>query len=164
MIHHHTEGEEKTVFAVLEQRCPAVAAGYLHDHVAERARLANIEKAARAGDLAAVRRGASQLVAHVELHIQKEEELIVPLMEKHFTIPEIGEHVGKMMASFTPEDLKALLPWMIVRLSPQQRIAYLQVVKGAMPPDRFQGMCGIIRGGIPAEDWSAIAAGVPGIA
>ncbi len=163
VIRLHTNAEEVSIFADLEARLPSSTPTYLHDHREESALLSALVEAARRRDVPAVRRVVAQLDSHVRMHIAKEEELVIPLLERTFTIPELAASAGKMMASFPPKELARVLPWMFVRLSPEQRVAYVEMMRKAMPPERLPGFVGMLRDGIPAAMWDEVRAKVSGL-
>jgi hypothetical protein len=141
---------------------------YVVDHGEDKRMLAElarrIEDAKKTGaSTPELVRAAVALTTHVELHVKKENESLVPLFAKLFSPEEQGAHIGKMMARFDPAELARVFPWMIGRLEPSDRVAYLTMARGATPPDRFAGVVKTIRAGVSAEIWRGIAAAMPGI-
>jgi hemerythrin-like domain-containing protein len=150
VLHLHTSGEEVAIFPALAAKVGHVIPLYLLDHEEDRALVDRAKKALSSGeDVATIsarsKRACALLAAHIALHVKKEEELLVPLLEEHFTPAEQGEQVGKMMATFPPPDMQAVLPWMVELLSPEDRVAYMGVMKAAVPPDRYAIMHGWIK-------------------
>jgi hypothetical protein len=161
-VHLHTQAEEKSIFLDLEPKVPELAAPYLLDHDVEDEQF---EKAVAAGakeDLEAAKRLSTALAHHARLHIRKEEELVVPLLERHFAPAEQGAQIGRMMATFPPADLMAILPWMVQRLDVEDRVAYVTILQRTAPPERLPAMTGLIRNGIGEAAWAEVAARVPG--
>ncbi|HXU82702.1 MAG TPA: hemerythrin domain-containing protein, partial [Polyangia bacterium] len=108
VLHLHNTGEEVGLFPDIDARAPDIVPAYLLDHREEKLLFANLRDACAAGG-PKLAQAAAACAAHLRLHIKKEEELIVPLVERLFSIPEQGAQVGKMLAQFTPADMGQLL-------------------------------------------------------
>jgi len=168
----HTDGEEISIYHDLEAKLPHVRGAYLHDHKEDHelfldvsARIksaAEADGATRPGILKGLRRQTIALTEHMLPHVHKEDTLVTPLLVEHFTPPEQGAQIGRLMAGFPPEVMARTLPWMIGHLDPDDRVTYVAMIQKIMPPDRFGIACGWIRAGIAADTWSAITARVPG--
>jgi hypothetical protein len=155
VLHLHNTGEEVALFPDIDARQPDVIPAYLLDHREEKQLFATLREACATGGPALVR-AAAAVAAHLRLHIKKEEELIVPLMERLFSIPEQGAQVGKMMGQFTPADMGQILPWLVTSLEVEDRRAYLSLMEKAAPPDRFAGVLGMLRAGLAPEVWASL--------
>jgi hypothetical protein len=155
VLHLHNTGEELGLFPDIDAKAPDVIPAYLLDHREEKGLYANLRDACAGGGPALVR-AASALANHLRLHIKKEEELIVPLVERLFSIPEQGAQVGKMLGQFSPADLGQILPWMITSLEVDDRRAYLGLMEKALPPERFAGALGMVKAGVTPEVWATL--------
>jgi hemerythrin-like domain-containing protein len=171
VVKGHTDGEELGLFPALEERAPHVGAAYLHDHVDEQALFRGL--AALAADattgagphlLGRVRRQTVALTEHLEPHIKKENELILPLVARLFDAAEQGAIVGRIMSSFSPADFRKIVPFMASRMNQDERAAYLGVVFRTQPPETAQAVAGLVRQGTPAADWEQLKPRVPGLA
>jgi Hemerythrin HHE cation binding domain len=155
VLHLHNTGEEVGLFPDIEARAADVVPAYLLDHREEKLLFASLRDACARGGPNLVR-AASAVAAHLRLHIKKEEELIVPLVERLFSIPEQGAQVGKMLAQFSPADMGQLLPWMITALEVDDRRAYLGLLEKVLPPDRLAGALATVKGGVTPEVWASL--------
>jgi hypothetical protein len=171
VVKGHTDGEEAGLYATLEERAPHVGAAYLHDHVDEQALFGGLaalvaDAATGAGPqlLARLRRQTVALTEHLEPHIRKENELVLPLVAKLYDAAEQGAILGKIMSSFTPADFGKVVPWMASKMNQDERAAYLGVVFRTQPPERAQGVAALVRQGTPPSDWESLKARVPGLA
>jgi hypothetical protein len=155
VLHLHNTGEEVGLFPDIDAKAPDIVPAYLLDHREEKVLFANLRAACTAGgpNLA---QAAAAFAAHLRLHIKKEEELIVPLVERLFSIPEQGAQVGKMLAQFTPADMGQLLPWLVTALEVDDRRAYLGLLERVMPPDRFGGALATVKAGVTPEVWASL--------
>lgn len=155
VLHLHNTGEEMGLFPEIDAKAPDVVPAYFLDHREEKVLFANLRDACASGGPNLVR-AAAAVAAHLRLHIKKEEELIVPLVERLFSIPEQGAQVGKMLGQFTPADLGQILPWMITSLEVDDRRAYLGLMEKALPPERFTGVLGMVKAGVAPEVWATL--------
>jgi hemerythrin-like domain-containing protein len=168
----HTDGEEVSMYADLEQKLPHVRGAYLHDHHDDHELFqdlaAHIKAAStatgttRADAVKKMRRQAIALTEHVLPHVHKEDTLITPLIVELFTPAEQGAQIGRMMGGFPPEVMARTMPWMIGHLDADDRVAYVAMMQKVQPPERFTVACGWIKSGIGADAWAPIASRVPG--
>lgn len=155
VLHLHATGEEQGLFPDLAAQVPDVPATYVLDHREEDELIAAVERALPEGG-PRLARAVAILREHLRLHIRKEEELLVPLVERLFSPAEQGVHVGRMMSAFSPADLAQVLPWLVTWLDPEERRAYVAIVERAMPPDRFGGMLALLRGSLAQDVWTSL--------
>jgi hypothetical protein len=164
----HTDAEAGSLFVDLESKVPGVRDGYLHDHDEEQKLVA--ETVATARDSASQWNNASQaklgaavsrLRGHVDSHISKENEVIVPLIMKLFSPQEQGAQAGRMIALIPQPELMKLVPWMMQRLTPERRVDYVKMMAGMSPPEQFKGFAKGLQAALPAEAWSALTKAVP---
>ena len=110
---------------------------------------------------AALARDCSALRVSVTLHSTKEDELILPLVDEHFSPAEQGEMVGKILSTISREDMVEFVPWIVDRQPPDTAEAYVRGLMGAMPAPVFAAAKGWIEGGISAEKWQDLKARIP---
>jgi hypothetical protein len=151
----HNTGEEVALFPDIDAKAPDIVPAYLLDHREEKVLFANL-RAACAGGGANLAQAAAAVAAHLRLHVKKEEELIVPLVERLFSVPEQGAHVGKMLAQFTPADMGQVLPWLVTALEVDDRRTYLGLMEKVMPPDRLAGALATVKAGVTPEVWASL--------
>lgn len=155
VLHLHNTGEEVGLFPDIDARAPDVVPAYLLDHREEKGLFASL-RAACAGGGPELVRAAAAFAAHLRLHIKKEEELIVPLVERLFSIPEQGAQVGKMLGQFSPSDMAQVLPWLVSSLTEDDRRTYLGLMEKVVPPERFAGVLGMVKAGVTPEVWGTL--------
>jgi zinc finger-like protein len=155
VLHLHNTGEEVGLFPDIDAKAPDIVPAYLLDHREEKVLFANLRDACAAGG-ANLAQAAAAVATHLRLHVKKEEELIVPLVERLFSVPEQGAQVGKMLAQFSPADMGQLLPWMITALAVDDRRAYLGLMEKVLPPDRLAGALATVKGGVTPEVWASL--------
>ncbi len=162
----HTNGEEHHVFPLLEGKLPRSVQTYLFDHREEEEIIRRLERLAtpRGGkgpsqpDLA---EAARDLRTHLSLHVRKENELIVPLLGELLSIPDQRTLAGALMGEVPKEMYPALLPWLLQRLTEEERVGYLQMVRAGVPPQVFASMAPLVRSSLPADELAPLIAAIP---
>jgi hemerythrin-like domain-containing protein len=157
LLHHHTDGEEQFLFPEIERRAPRVCATYVFDHKDERALLGRLAETIERTDLEAARRAVIALVEHLDAHIRKENELIVPLIDELFTPAEHEAMVGRIQGAIPPPFMARVLPWLALSLDSADRVAFLSV----LPPERRAPMLGLLQAALPPAIWSELERSLP---
>ncbi len=171
VVRVHTESEELSIFPELAKRVEFVIPAYVFDHQEEEtlfkamrqtvSGLAGLDEAGQKKARRALHRDAIAVYEHIRLHAGKEEELLVPLLEQHFSHAEQARQVETMMATFKPELLDRVFPWIIERLGVDDRVAYLTMLKGSLPPPAYSGAWQSIISRVSAGIAASIAALAP---
>jgi hemerythrin-like domain-containing protein len=168
----HTKGEEKGLFPKIAEKEAGNDLHYLFDHKVEHELLETAaglaRKIASGEDSPAARqelaRKTAALSHHLDLHIKKEEEIVLTTIEKHFSPPEQGAIIGQVLSVYSPEALKASILFIFNGLEPDEREAYVRKLMVAMPPPVFANVKGWIKGGLPTEAWADLTSRVPEVA
>jgi hemerythrin-like domain-containing protein len=171
-VKSHEDGEEDALFPVMDERIYPVSAPYLLDHrtgqrdmreIAESFdRLSTVEDAGeRAWVLRRLSRQAIVVSSAMALHIRKEEDILVPLIEQHFSIEEQKGIVNQAVAHFTPEQQQRGFPWIMKALTPQEQEDYLRMLMQEMPPEVFRALTRWISDGVPPMQWEEIVRRIP---
>ena len=109
----HEDGEEDALLPLMDSRIYPVSAPYLLDHRVDQLHMQSIRESfdqlagsrdadERAQPLRHLRRQAIVVSSAMALHIRKEEDILVPLIEQHFSVDEQKAIVNQAMAHFTP--------------------------------------------------------------
>jgi hemerythrin-like domain-containing protein len=154
MLDGHTAGEEKGVFPRLKKIESHMADTYLHDHVNEKKVMQNLRDAVKDGKVPMAGRLAAVFRAHVEEHIEKENELVIPFLKESFDVPEQAQIVQDVLSAFTPEETQKFMPWIVARLPDPVAEAYVNVLSKVLPPERFEMAKGWIKDGLTEDQWT----------
>ena len=92
-LHYHAAGEDAALFPAIEAKHPGVAMTFDDDHQTDDALVAEMKQLLEATNaqenLSRIARLADQLADRASLHMDKEERLLVPFVEEHFS-PKVG--------------------------------------------------------------------------
>jgi hemerythrin-like domain-containing protein len=166
----HEDGEEDAIFPAADNRIYPVSAPYLLDHRVDQAHIKEIGEslsglAARASEHAAIARQLYHRMVVVNsaitLHMRKEEEIVVPLLEQHFSVEEQKGMVGQAMAHFGPDLMPEVAPWLVRWLEPEDQEAFLRMMMSQMPPQLFAAAKVWVANGVPKEMWQEIVRRIP---
>lgn len=169
-IHEHTE--EAVLFPALNDRFEFVAESYAFDHedfepnvfATMDTALTDIERAPAGGERrdAAVRlyREAVSLREHMRLHIAKENELLIPHLEREFDVAEQTEIAGGMAALVEPPMMAEVVGWLYGGQSAADREGMIRFLMGFVPEEVFGRLTGMLaaRG---ADDWAEVERRIP---
>jgi hypothetical protein len=111
-----------------------------------------------------LRRQTIALTEHLALHSRKEDELITPLVEEHFSPPEQASMLQEILAAIPRAEMSTGVPWIVSRQEPDDREAYVRGLMAAMPAPAFEAAKGWIRDGIPADQWADLTSRIEGLA
>ena len=163
-LHYHAVGEDSALFPAVEAKHPGVAMTFDDDHRTDDALVEEMKSLLEAGGdddtLQRIARCADQLADRASLHMDKEERLLVPFVEEHFSMEEQGAILGGMMQAFPPEFMLKGVPWIFSQLDETLRISYATALKGAMPPEPFGMHMSNVEQQLGPEEWAPIAAAI----
>jgi hemerythrin-like domain-containing protein len=172
-VKSHHKGEEDALLPAIDERACPVSAPYLLDHRTDQGHLHEIvasflrfagtgDKGERAELLRRLNRLTIIVRSSMTVHIQKEEEILIPLIEEHFSFEEQADIVKRAVAHFSPEQQRHVSPWMLKALTQDEQGDYLRLLAEGMPPEAFQTMIGWIAEGVSPREWVQIVRRLPG--
>ena len=163
-LHYHAAGEDAALFPAIEAKHPGVAMTFDDDHQTDDALVAEMKQLLEAtnaqDNLSRIARLADQLADRASLHMDKEERLLVPFVEEHFSMEEQGAILGGMMQAFPPEFMLKGVPWIFSHLDESLRISYATALKGAMPAEPFAMHMSNVQKLLASDEWAPIAAAI----
>jgi len=163
-LHYHAAGEDAALFPAVEAKHPGVAMTFDDDHQRDDALVEEMKQLLEADNaqdnLGRIARLADQLADRASLHMDKEERLLVPFVEEHFSMEEQGAILGGMMQAFPPEFMLKGVPWIFSHLDENLRISYATALKGAMPAEPFAMHMSNVEEQLGPDEWAPIAAAI----
>jgi zinc finger-like protein len=167
-VHMHTSGEEAGIYPRLDERARNVGVHYLFDHDEEenlfRALVEQLTEFSP-NRAAEVQRSAASLRYHALLHVKKEEQIVVPLVVKHFSDDEQRSMIQAAVSGYSPEQLMQTFPWIVRAQSIEDRVTFIvDDLMKLMPPEVFGAVKVWIQNGLGETDWSDIVQRAPELA
>lgn len=164
---HHLENENRFVHPAMESRLPGSSAGTAEDHVGHEQAFDEVEAQMREVErTSGERRGAAMLALYRKLarfvadnyeHMHEEETHNQQILWATYSDEELLAIEGAIVGSIPPQDMQALLPWMLRGNAHADRVTILSGVRDNAPPEVFQGMLAAARATLDARDWSKLA-------
>ncbi len=165
-LREHAENENLVQMPPLEERSPGATRRMAEDH--ERLEKiidqleADWEKAAAAADPHVegyrLYRGFNRFLADYLAHMDMEEGEVTETVYRHFTDPEIGAMVGKIVARISPQDMAMMLRYMLPGMNDSERGVFLLNLKAGAPPQVFAGVQGLAQSVLEPKDWQKLSA------
>jgi hypothetical protein len=164
----HASLEEKFIHTVLSQRVPGGARQLEEDHrvmrqefddlIAHfdgiRAKPVDFEKR---GELALeFYRAWSRFMAFYFMHIDREEEQIMPVLWKLCTVEELAETHKLMITSQKREELVEDFEMILPNANLQERVEILGTVQVTMPPEAYQEFLKLAERILEPNDWTTL--------
>lgn len=163
LCRNHLRHEEDMVHGAMETRAPGSSqeAGRQHEEHLDCFGLLSAQ-ADLVGSLPAAERGAALLRLYrllavfvgenfVHMHMEESEHNAV-LWATH-SDPELRALEGRIVASLAPREAALGLRWMVPAMTPVERLALLQPMRGHMPPEAFAALMLDLKEVLPRADW-----------
>jgi iron-sulfur cluster repair protein YtfE (RIC family) len=165
----HEEGEEEILFPALEHQIQHVADSYIFDHEHQNMTVIDdveeiLHSLAKAPDSELQERLNRQSIAlnvMPNLHVLKENELLMPILYTKFDTEEQAEIMQKMSGHIPPE---VALQWMsgtfrALRISDRESLA--RTMKQLVPEEHFGGLVQIFRDFVSEQEWQELTQRLP---
>jgi hemerythrin-like domain-containing protein len=169
----HEDSEDLVLFPPLEARNHHIADTYEFDHNRHRshgnALSAGLDELVQAGGN---RRGDLLKIAgeqailfngYMNLHIDKEDELLFPLYDEMFSPEEQMAHGAAAEGRISQEAMGQLTTWAFQRMDTANRGGFLTDLKDVMPSPAFNGMSQGLMRAIPEREWQELTRRLPGL-
>lgn len=172
-LKEHEAGEEDVLYPAIEEKAPDVVGAYAVDHRSNDNFMESLsrgmdalERTTSAAESAAVARtlwvDAVALRATMQLHLYKEEEHLLGVVDRYFSVPEQGALTGKLSAH-AGDRMAPTMGWLFTRLEVDDQTGLLAIIQRGAPPQAMAGISAILAGCLPADNWAEICRRLPGL-
>lgn len=164
-LREHAENENGIQAPTLEERAPGATRQMIEDHERLEKQIDQLEK-----DWKETVQNAhpfepgyrlylsyNRFLAAYLSHMDMEEGEITETVYRHFTDPEIGAMVGRIIAKTSPRDMGLMLGYIIPGMNAAERLSFLSGVKATAPPPFFEGLKGLAQKVLVAKDWEKLS-------
>jgi hypothetical protein len=159
----HAQGEELAIFPAIEVVAPSVAEAYERDHRGLDVAFDVLSAAVSAADALETARATATFKFHLDLHLDKEDAHLYPLMRERVSVAEQGEAVGAMASTVPQDRFPELVAWMFPLLGHDDRENMTRIWQMVMPPPAFARAKHLIQRAI-GDDWKELARRIPTLA
>ena len=171
VVKAHAGGEEEFLYPVVDELRRDLSNAYRWDHKVDekyfgeiKGCITRLETTGQQSDLDSLKWHVHALQSFLSAHAQKEDDLLLPLIDSELSPEKQGEMVGQISAHIPPELLEPMLKWIVGALTVEERADFLGIVQGGAPPERFAVMMEWVKETLPARDWGELLEKQPGLA
>ena len=106
-------------------------------------------------------RGMAALRAFLGAHENKEDEILLPLIDRELDSKEQGQVLGKAMSKFPPSTVEDVEKFLIRRLTQDERVDFLRIVKQGAPAETFKAITEWVREVLSEKEWKELKVKMP---
>jgi len=164
-LREHAQNETQVQMPLLEERSPGVTSQMAEEHERLEKFVDELEKdwvktVASADPQAEgyrFYRGFNRFLSAYLAHMDLEEGPVTESVHRHFSDPEIGEMVGKIVARVGPQDMTMMLRYMLPGMNDFERGMFLLNLKAEAPPQVFNGVQNLAQSVLEPKDWDKLS-------
>jgi hypothetical protein len=160
VLEWHAQGEDAVISPLLESVAPSVYETYERDHRALDAAFDSLNRAVSVHDALETARATSAFKFHLQLHLDKEDAHMYPLISERVSVPEQAQAVG-LMAAHAPQDrFPEVVAWMFPLIGLDDRVNMTRSWQMGMPPEGFAFALQLIEQAT-GDQWPDLARNIP---
>jgi len=156
----HANGEEEIVFPALEKVAPLVTPPYEKDHRGLDNIYEILDKAVKNLDNLAIARATCAFEFHLRMHLNKEDELLYPLLSERVPMAEQAAISGKMSQKIPQERFAEVIGWLFPLIGITDRENVTRILQRVVPEPAFLGIKKLIQS-ILGNEWAELAQRIP---
>jgi hypothetical protein len=159
----HAQGEELAIFPAIEAVAPLVTEPYERDHRGLDAAFDALSAAVSSGDALETARATAAFKFHLDLHLDKEDAHLYPLMRERVPAPDQAKAVGAMASTVPQDRFPEVVAWMFPLLGHDDRENMTRIWQMVLPAPAFARVKQLIQRAI-GDDWAELARRIPELA
>ena len=156
----HANGEEEIVFPALEKVAPLVTPPYEKDHRGLDNIYEILDKAVKNLDNLAIARATCAFEFHLRMHLNKEDELLYPLLSERVPMAEQAAISGKMSQKIPQERFAEVIGWLFPLIGITDRENVTRILQRVVPEPAFLGIKKLIQYTL-GNEWAELAQRIP---
>jgi hypothetical protein len=157
VLEWHALGEDELIGPLLEGVAPHVYAAYEADHRGLDAAFATLRDAVSEHDPLGTARATKAFKFHLDLHLDKEDAHLYPLLAARVPVAELGQAIGQMGKHSPRERFPEVVAWMYPLMGLEDRVSMTLDWRRGMPGPVFEGAVQLIQRSI-GDEWTALSA------
>ncbi len=162
VLEWHAQGEDEVISPLLESVAPSVYETYERDHRALDAAFEALNRAVSVHDPLDTARATNAFKFHLQLHLDKEDAHLYPIIGERVSLPEQADAIGRM-ASHAPQDrFPETVAWMFPLIGLDDRVNMARSWQMGMPPEGFAFATHLIEQ-VTGDEWPELARHIPGL-
>jgi len=164
---HHATDEEGAIFNHTEKVATALTASLIAEHHELTRRELELTRSAhrilemvspeeRVGAGARLNQEANELFATYLAHMNREETELVPLMQQHFSDPEMVAMQGRIIGGMPPERVMAILNYMLPSMNVEELSDFVGSVRRTAPAPVAKAVTDLAAVKVDPSRWSEV--------
>src|SRR5262249_52510435 len=139
VLEWHAHGEDSLIGPLLESVAPSVYAAYEADHRGLDAAFAALRDAVSVHDPLETARATRAFKFHLDLHLDKEDAHMYPLLGERVSLSELANAIAQMGRDAPRERFPEVVAWMYPLMGLEDRVSMTLDWKRGMPAPAFDG-------------------------
>jgi hypothetical protein len=156
VLEWHASGEDSLIGPLLESVAPSVYAAYEADHRGLDAAFAALRDAVSVRDPLETARATSAFKFHLDIHLDKEDAHMYPLLGARVPVAELAKAIAQMGRDAPKERFPEVVAWMYPLMGLEDRVSMTLDWKRGMPAPAFDGAVQLIQRAI-GDEWAALS-------
>ena len=156
----HAQGEELSVFPMLDNVTPLVAEAYLKDHRGLDQAYDSLSKSYSDGDLLQTARATAAFRFHLNMHLYKEDVHLYRIFKERISLPDQWKALGVMASQIPQERFSEMVEWMFPLIGLEDRENMVRIFETRLSAPAFEGAKELIKKSI-GNDWAELKQRIP---
>ncbi len=163
----HLQHENTFVHPAMQARAPGSAALAQAEHLEHEQQIGRLSHLAgamvkapaarRASFVTALYRAMALFLSDNLQHMAHEETHHNSVLWAHYSDAELHEIEQRLVASISPQDMHAVLRWMVPACNPQQRAGIMSGMRAKAPPAAFDEVLDVVRPQLDSTAWGKLS-------
>jgi hemerythrin-like domain-containing protein len=160
LIAWHAEGEEESLFPLVDTFAPQMSQDYSSDHKELVKAGQELELALKAGDNLEAARVTAAFKLQLHVHLAKEDSHLYPLLTQRKPEDELYRAVGASLSPIPAKRMPEVVNVLYALTGTNDRERLTRVLQHVLPPKDFAGVSDLIREAV-GNDWSELTRRIP---
>jgi hypothetical protein len=160
MLVWHANGEELSVFPMLDNVTPLVAEAYLKDHRGLDWAYDTLSKSYSEGDLLQTARATAAFRFHLDMHLYKEDTHLYRIFKERISLTDQWKALGIISSQVPQERFPEMVGWLFPLIGLDDRENMVRLFEMRLSAPAFERVKELIKGDI-GNDWAELMRRIP---
>ncbi len=160
MLVWHAQGEELSVFPMLENITPLVVEAYLKDHRGLDQAYSTLGKSYSEGDMLETARATAAFRFHLDMHLYKEDTHLYRIFKERIPLTDQWKALGIMAGQIPQDRFPEMVAWLFPLIGLDDRENMVRVYEIRLRPPDFEVVKGLIEKAI-GDEWAVLTQRIP---
>ena len=168
IVEFHAKGEEDFIYPACDELRNDISKAYRWDHNVDKKYFQDINEcntkikdSKSQSDFDNLKSNLFGLKVILTAHAQKEDDLIIPMIDAEVPPQKQGEMLAKINEHMPQDRMVPMFKWLLDKISTEDIADYLGIIKQGAPPEQFNGITGIVEGALSDDRWNELLSRMP---